>query len=223
MAVTKVETAYVPQIYRDIPGIIESYQRLVFRDQVQKIEAEIRQLFFDHAVEDVFGIRLVHKHFRLQDNERMIQHGNTALPWDSEMAAGLEADGTVTPASWLFRDGVAYPYEFQYNPNQELENDFHVEDYASFFTAYHAYLLNNGLTDVLGLFLLQTEKREDGGRAMLEINMDKNRASVNFLLNASDEIAPFDIFQVQDGQDVTVPAGWFFFGGDESQMDGCGR
>ena len=219
------ETSYHPQIYRELPGIIESYQRLVFRDRVQLIETELRRLFLDHGVENIFGVRLVHKHFRLRDNERMIQHGTTALPWDVEMAAGLESDGVVVPASWLFRDGSAYPYEFQYISQSQSQTAKLVKlnDHSTFISAYHCYLLQNGLTDVLGLFVLQSEKRADGDGCMLEINMDKSRASVNFPLSADDDNVPFDIFEVKDGQDVTVPAGWFFFGKDEGQMDACGR
>ena len=225
MAAVMIETAYRPQFYQELPGIVESYQRLVFRDRVKCIETELRQLFLDHQVEDIFGVRLVHKHFQLRDDERMIQHGNTALPWDPEMAATLEADGVVMTASWLFRNGVAWPYEFYYVPHAQAEDTtkVQVEDYAEFFTAYQDYLLKKGLTDVLGVYLLQSEKRVGGEGAMLEINMDKSRASVNFPLTNQDDVEPLDIFQVDEGQDVTVPAGWFFFGTSKALVDGCGR
>lgn len=225
MGSTRIEKKYVSDMYADLPGIIESFQRLTFRDGAGYIEEELRQMFLDHGVEDVFGVRLLHKHFVLRDDERMIQHGHTALPWSSELCASLEADGSIHPSSWLFRDGAAYPYEFHYIPKSQgsSQQQLDVDSYLEFFTVYRQWLVKNKLSDVLGLFALQSEKREDGNGTMLEINLDDSRASVNFPTSSSGTDEPCRIFEVKDGEDVTVPAGWYFFKSEQALMDGCAR
>ena len=224
MAVCRVGTAYSQQYYADLPDILESYQRLIFRQRLECIDNALRQLFLDYHVEDIFGVRLIHKHFPLNDDERMVQYGHTALPWDSKMAAARELDGTILPSSWLFRDGVAHPYEFHYVPDHQRTSSgqpLDVEDFAAFFTAYRHWLGQNNLIDVLGLFILQSEKRTNGWSEMLEINLESSRASVMFPQDAYGEDIPFNPFDVRDGEEVIVPAGWFFFKWDDPQVDGC--
>jgi hypothetical protein len=59
-----------------------------------------------------FGIAVLHRHFDLEANERLVEVNNVATPWD--VADPPRVGGTIVPTSWLFREDKLIPYEYSF-------------------------------------------------------------------------------------------------------------
>ena len=66
---------------------------------------DVRKVFLIHKVEKHLGIGLVHAHFDLAENERLVQEGLTSKPWD----VGALREANIVASSWTFRDAPSIP------------------------------------------------------------------------------------------------------------------
>ena len=99
---------YDPAVYFALPDFPDV--AIAFRAREGKFFIrDVRKVFLRHRLEENLGIGLVHAHFRLAENERLVQEDLRSSPWDIKDVK----KGNVVPSSWTFRDGALYPYEFE--------------------------------------------------------------------------------------------------------------
>lgn len=208
--------SYDPADYDGLLGILSAYRRLVDLDGLDIIDTMLRQLFIDHHVEHVFGVRLLHRHFDILDNERMVLHGPVATPWSDAVWSQAEQVGTVKPCNWLLRDGGAQPYEFVFHPGFSTDKSLDITQYAAFIDAYHTFLRDNKLLGVLGLSLVDHAIRS---QSLLETVLDGDRAALNFTVDGETKAWVGQLPEEAEDMDITVPAAWFFH---VPKWDKCG-
>lgn len=150
---------------------------------VEALSPVIAQLFVKHGVHNDFGVILLHNHFDLALSEILVQLGNAAVPWDT---LNNSADpGDVLPSAWRFVDGGLAPYELVYkNPRDTAAakvTTLTPGQHGSFLSDLRDTLSDLGLTDVLGLCLLENKDVEspaaaeiESGRPTITVDVDVN-------------------------------------------------
>ncbi|KAM5370717.1 hypothetical protein ACJA88_009788 [Fusarium oxysporum] len=137
--------------------------------------AELRDIFQHFEVTDTVGLALLHKHFSIEEGERVVEFGHVSTPWPVP-PDGRMAGGYLVPRSWRFWDDMLEPYEFGFNhPGQEEYKDVPLP--AGFVERLRAFLAETNLLDVLGICVIGED--EIVGR------IEKNRGRVNFTVPAS--------------------------------------
>ncbi|KAH0541783.1 hypothetical protein FGG08_003738 [Glutinoglossum americanum] len=126
------------------------------------VDTLIRDLFLRRGVQDTLGLTLLHKHFPLDDNTKMVNYGAVAYPWDMADASS-EVVRDIYPTAWRFTDtgGIA-PYEFGYTQGGAETPGVRKEESAEFLQELQELLQKHNLTSLLGLRLLDAATSEPG-------------------------------------------------------------
>jgi hypothetical protein len=81
---------------------------------LHKLIPLIGALIRDRQLENIFGVCLVHRHFEIGDNEKLVEYKGTATPWEN--GTEVTTGGTVMAQSWFYYDDKLVPFEFEYVP-----------------------------------------------------------------------------------------------------------
>jgi len=195
MACPVVLQPYSASVFNSLPSIEQADLKSRELSLTSVIASEIATLFLKHRVHTYLGVQLLHKHFRLSDDERLTDVGGAAIPWILDPSQ--ELDSHIIPASWVFEADTYRPYEFQFvTSNNNLRS---TPIPPVFLEAFNKILKAHELQDILALRAL----KGDGKSAELEIT--QGRANVTF-----DYIGPLN-------GGSQIEATWAF-GGDGSPM-----
>ncbi|KAF5671193.1 hypothetical protein FHETE_4162 [Fusarium heterosporum] len=217
METSVMKSEYQQELYDALPQVGQAFQKLAIRGALPLIDTTVRQIFMAHGVENVFGVRLLHRHFDLDRKERMVQFGSVASPWTESVIARAAKTGIVQPSNWLFQNGVAYPYEYRYldtNPQDLLPDEL---DYTEFLVDYARFLSENDLMDTLGLVLCEGNSQ----RSINEICLPMERVAINYPAEKDLSIRSSSLSQEELEGEFTVPAAWFFF--QDPVAHSCGK
>jgi hypothetical protein len=164
---------YQPDLFHSLPTLFSAGTDLIARDGIRIIWEEFRNIFESHNEASTFGLGLLHRHFDLNDAERLVEFNETSTPWNVEGSADL-LGGSIRPQSWLFTaDGKVVPYEFYFAPHNAGE-ELSLEKKSAFLEDVFAALKKHGLRDLVGLRLYPGEGYE--GR----VELTEGRANINF-------------------------------------------
>lgn len=89
-----------------------------------------KPFFAKKGMERRFGLTMLHRHFGLQPDERLVEYNGTSSPWNSEEIPGMRRP---QPSIWAnCPDGYFRPTEFRYakeqdDPFDELDEEFMLE------------------------------------------------------------------------------------------------
>ena len=162
-----------------------------------------------------FALVLIHRHFQLAPNERLVEYNNIAAPWEVD-APLLHLTSRIYPKSWAFIDHKLCPYEFGFEadaaapvPSCQIPDAF-IKDLGT-------VLLKYGLTRVFGLGWAQVEANTMSvGKQVMEFTTGR----ANITVAMTEEIQA----------DAYIEASWKFadkdqgLGGDfKTTMRGCIR
>ena len=176
---------YATEHYNSLPGIMESELRF---KECRTIDAFglIGEIFLKYRVQQKLGLALLHQHFALAADEKLVKFGNVAVPWKT--AEQGDEPRNVSPTSWRFiKDGVI-PYEFGWGSESKVSLD----DYTDFLAHFSSALQEHGLSEILGLCTL--DAFETGGEPSMEFT--SGRANI---------MLPFDVSPNEGG---AVDAAW---------------
>ncbi|KAF8453576.1 hypothetical protein BDZ91DRAFT_48753 [Kalaharituber pfeilii] len=143
MSTPSIEIAsYDPSVYQSFQDFPEVAQAFRARKGKHFINT-VRELYLRHNVENTFGVGLVHRHFNLAVDERLVQDGKVSTPWKLERVNNTN----IVPSAWAFRNGALYPYEFELVSEGSKAPDLP----PAFLRDLHALLVKNGYQDLLGI------------------------------------------------------------------------
>ena len=159
------------KIYNSLPDIAAAHDEFESNNIQKIVDSIIGPMFVGYGVQSDLGLALLHKHFSLHEEEKLVNYGAVACPWDmSTMSAQVTQD--IHPSSWRFIEPTALgPYEFEYvtglSPPSKLEGP----QFQAFLAELGAFLHKHNLIHLLGLQLLETPAtdREPG----LEFTADR--------------------------------------------------
>lgn len=95
-----------------------------------------------------YGVSLLHKHFSMETNQRLVDLRNMSTPWtvnNSDIVVP-KYEGFIIPRTFRFFNGVWSPVEFDFSPCSSDGDSDH-----EFLVGISALLHQHGLDNVLGL------------------------------------------------------------------------
>ncbi|KAF5969582.1 hypothetical protein FBULB1_10156 [Fusarium bulbicola] len=158
MAAAAVQT-YTPASYdhRAVDAMTDvdvAALRLQELNGLDHMKSCIRDVFMKHGFDKVFGVGLLHRHYDVAPNEKIIELGPVSSPWvvgDDEVITG----GAVLPHAWRVFDGELKPTEFKFVPQRELSNVDRPVFPAAFVKELIGVPQETGLDEVLGVSLYE--------------------------------------------------------------------
>ena len=216
MAAAAVQT-YTPASYdhRAVDAMTDvdvAAQRLQELNGLDHMKSCIRDVFMKHGVDKVFGVGLLHRHYDVAPNEKIIELGPVSSPWvvgDDEAITG----GSVLPHTWRVFDGELKPTEFKFVPQRELSNVDRPVFPAAFVKELIGVLQETGLDEVLGVSLYEAG---DPDNETMEVTYGRSSIVIPSTgLIGSKVIGPqgFDAFQAawtfskKEGEDIVAHHG----------------
>ena len=139
------------QSYNALPSLKAAWD--TFKDQRAQVEVEgqIRSLFIDFGVYQQYGLALLHKHFTIEDDERLVEYGPSASSWKVGLEDPINAskyEGHIVPRSYRFMKGATVPYEFAFAAEPRENEDL------AFFQSLSNMLYRLGLQELFGVRVL---------------------------------------------------------------------
>lgn len=110
-----METVYDPNSFNNLPLIRQAAARFTDINGEHVVSTTFRDLFVRHKMDRTFGLALLHRHFELDVDERLVEYRGTSVPWAvNQLAAHIK------PSSWLISAmGTVHPYEFYHSLSDE--------------------------------------------------------------------------------------------------------
>jgi hypothetical protein len=96
---------YSVEHYNSLPELRKAKDQFKSSGASEILFAEIGPALVRHHIENILGVVLLHNHFLLSQNEKLIDVGSVAVPCVEELP-------DVSASSWRFIDGGIAPYEF---------------------------------------------------------------------------------------------------------------
>lgn len=136
---------YCLDAYNSLPSL-RSAASLVNETVRAHLTGPVRKYFLDHAAHKQYGVVLLHKHFPIEDAERLVECRHSSAAWKvgTEMDVVPQYEGLITPRSFRLHKGAAVPYEFAYSTEAPRFDD-------TFQTRALKMLENFGLDQIFGL------------------------------------------------------------------------
>jgi hypothetical protein len=131
-----------------------------------------RDLFMEFGVQDTFGVGLLHRHYDLSPDEKIVRLGPVSSPWvvgDDEEITG----GSIVPHTWRVHDGQLKPTEFEFVPKHEFANYKRPNFPVPFVEKVIQILQETGLDDILGITLLEGNENDNN------MKLTYGRSSIN--------------------------------------------
>jgi len=184
---------YSSATFNDLKGPGEALQSLKELKGDDAIPTCIREVFDRHDMSEKFGISLLHRHFDIDESERLVAVNDTSTPWGHEAYSNHKL-GKVLPQAFIFTSpDKIVPFEYTFFTPNLLDN------VTLFESATKAFLTELGLC----LFSLQLEKVlglrvHPGIQKKLKLEFTVNRANINVDI---DKESP-----------EHIPTSWYFRG-----------
>ena len=148
------KTSTLTEAYNSLPTLYEAGKSFKAQDAEKQIRGPIRDMFMKHGVYDVYGLALLHKHFGMKEDQRLVEYGPVSTAWSVDPCAPQIADkygGHIVPRSYRFKDKAKVPYEFAFTSNKWEE-----PDHPEFFGDLENLLVNLQMQDLFGVRLLES-------------------------------------------------------------------
>jgi len=177
---------YSAAAFNSLPSLEVAEQQFKAKEAHQYLEGPIRQIFLDFDVQSKYGLALLHNHFPLKANQRLVDYNNTATAWsvdDDVSAISPKYNGQVVPRAYMFENNDLIPYEFSFVPAADIP----VAPDTGFFNALNQTLTTLGLEKLFGVRDLQ-----DYDNAL---SVEVTEGDANIMLPRSDSFTPADLIE----------------------------
>ena len=177
---------YSAAAFNSLPSLEVADQQFKAKEAHQYLEGPIRQTFLDFDVQSKYGLALLHNHFPLKENQRLVDYHNTATAWsvdDDVSVVSPKYNGQVVPRAYMFENNDIIPYEFSFVP----ATDIPVSTNTKFFNALNQTLTALGLEKLFGVRDLQDY---DNG-----LSVEVTEGDANIMLPRSDLFASADLIE----------------------------
>jgi hypothetical protein len=189
---TLVLQPYSSSAFNTLPSLHDADAKFKERNVAAIMNSVLAGIFTKHNVDDFLGVQLLHRHFSLDNDERLVDVGGASVPWSNDGSEAL--DSRILPVSWAFEGDTYHPYEFRFvPPAQELcEPDVP----EPFFFEFNEALKAHNLQGVLGIRSLKTSYGKKPG-----MEITKGRSNITY---------DYDSDAAED--DNAIEASWGFGG-----------
>ena len=157
-------TAYSSSTFNTAADINPQLKAFEGRKGESFIYETLRPLFHKYGLEEVFGVGLLHRHFSVASDEKLVENGNVTSPWKG-VQVGLNSFlgqdvHLIYETSWMLDPDTKkwMAYEFGFSPVQGWDLGWgkkcvKLDDpkYADFLREYSRVITENGWEQLLGL------------------------------------------------------------------------
>lgn len=141
---------YNPSSYNMLPQLHDAEQNFHSAGADSLVPNEIRQCFIDNKMDTTFGLALLHRHFDLADNERLVEYNGTSTPWD--LSDRPSTTSHLKPTVWgLTSEGLLQPYEFAFAPRMTNPVDITKDEHKDFVRKLSSLLKERKAEGLFGL------------------------------------------------------------------------
>ncbi|KAF8528708.1 hypothetical protein JB92DRAFT_3139634 [Gautieria morchelliformis] len=189
-----VLSEYSSQVFNDLGAPEDAYASLLQLKGEAALHTSIRDVFERHNMADKFGVTLLHRHFRMEEWEKLVAVHDTSTPWGPE-AYDAHHLGEVLPQAFVFTASDAIvPFEYGFFTTATVINAPRFEAATKeFLVELGSLLFSLGLAQYLGL---RVHPGLELKAHMLEFTV--NRANISV-----------DVNQMSV---KSIPTSWFYHG-----------
>lgn len=112
----EVERPYSVVEFNKIPDLHSATESFNANDGMEFVNKVFGPLVLKHGLEAQLGITVLHRHFRLEESEKLVEFNNVSVPWKLRDQNDTPSGGKILPNAWLLKDGKLMPYEFFFSP-----------------------------------------------------------------------------------------------------------
>jgi hypothetical protein len=178
---------YDVNTFNRLPGLLDADVRFRGHDGADVVSGPLQDLFMKYKLTETFGLNLLHRHFKLKQNQVLVAVNGSATPWnipdlaDSNSGTFKKYGGCINPCSWLLVNGHLVPYEFKFEPpnpeNQQSTQGIFEEIGAKFVQEFARVLKEHNLTSSLGLCLVDKTRR-----GQLTYEVTEGRTTISWIV-----------------------------------------
>ncbi|PGG99129.1 hypothetical protein AJ79_08693 [Helicocarpus griseus UAMH5409] len=115
------------------------------------IENILKPMVEKHKLEAKLGDGLLHRHFDLEEPEKLVEFNNISISWKNYKWDDC-SEGKIVPNAWTIRRGSLVPYEFFFSPRGR-ETPFDFSSASAFLDEFIEAVERMGLESVVSLRL----------------------------------------------------------------------
>jgi hypothetical protein len=183
---------YSSSVFNTLPSLHDADAEFKERNSAAIVNSFLGGIFTKYNVNDLLGVQLLHRHFRLDNDERLVDVGGASVPWSNDGSEVL--DSRILPVSWAFEGDAYHPYEFRFvPPTQELHEPVVTEP---FLFEFNEALKAHNLQGILGIRSLKPSHAKKP-----EMEITKGRSNITF---------DYDSDAAED--DNAIEASWAYSG-----------
>lgn len=187
---------YSSSAFNTLPSLHDANAEFKERNATEVMNSVLASIFIKHNVDGLLGVQLLHRHFSLGNDERLVDVGNASVPWSNVGSGAL--DSRIIPVSWAFKGDLYHPYEFKFIPPTQARGSKELQEptiQEPFLVEFNEALKTHHLQGVLGIRSL----KGDFKRPELEITNGRSNITFEYDSDAAEE-------------DNAIEASWAFGG-----------
>lgn len=137
---------YSPKHFQSLPTLEAAKDNFLVKARGEEVVTDIiRNFFVKEGMERMFGLAMLHRHFDLEGNERLVDYQGTSTPWQAALPGMKDPQAAI----WAFDDNdVLRPIEFRYSETVDVPLP---ENAPDFIGKFNAFLKQLNMVGVLGL------------------------------------------------------------------------
>ncbi|KAF7348108.1 Major facilitator superfamily domain, general substrate transporter [Mycena sanguinolenta] len=197
---------YEPVVYDKLEGPDDAYKKFCSLSGEQRIMNDLKAIFCAHEMWDCFGLTLLHRHFPMSDDERLVAVDGVSVPWTVEIIeqvneGSMVPGGSVVAQAFILDAGGNgfYPFEYSYIGQDSEKVHPHVPSISlasaplAFLKDIGEALVKFGLEELLGL------RAHPGSLTAPRLEFTSDRANITVPIKDFSEL-----------QAKTIPTSWYF-------------
>src|SRR5271154_7613335 len=95
---TLVLQPYSSSAFNTLPSLHDADAEFKERNAAAIMNSVLAGIFTKHNVDGLLGVQLLHRHFNLGNDERLVDVGGASAPWSNDGSEAL--DSRILPVSW---------------------------------------------------------------------------------------------------------------------------
>lgn len=149
---------YNYSIYNTLPSVEEADVNLKLRRDFDSFLLESKEIACRYNLEEIMGVRLIHRHTFLNENQAMIEkkeefENKPALITYRQNIENIE---DAVPASWILKED--HFYVFEYSSDEKVKNGFNfLRTNQEFFNDYASLLVKYSYQSLVAPAILNRE------------------------------------------------------------------
>lgn len=137
--------------YDTLPSLPDARDAMIAKKGRDFIDGPLRKLFYEQGVQDKLGVRLLHRHFDMNPNERLVEVRKTSFPIEVDVTEEPVIPwhaGNIVPQVYRSMGSWLVPCEFAWEEGEGADA-FDFDD--QFARRFGELLEEYGMQDLLGL------------------------------------------------------------------------